>query len=294
MNNTLTRILCIAAGVGALAARLIAPLPPTQDYAARYGYAAPAWLVPVGAFAGMLAMSGRLRPGRVRTAVFGIAMLLLLWASGGLVLDAFRFFFWATGIPAGDFAIVDGRGAVARLAGAVGLVAVAAAYVAGGRVRPDVARRPGRPLAVGGLALAAFYPATKFYWSAGGTVLRPGHYTEKFPVGETVMLVGAAVLVLLLALYGGRRRLIRVGLLGVGSVVTLVLLNQGLLPLFGLANHALGAPRFAAMDVPAAVWTVDFVLYISWALLGLVIGWLALGYHDRTRPAVRVRAKVAA
>jgi hypothetical protein len=294
MNNTLTRTLCAAAGIGALAARLIEPLPPAQDYAARYGYAAPAWLVPVGALAGLLAMSGRLRPGRARTAVFGVAMLLLLWASGGLVLDAFRFFFLATGIPAGDFAVVDGRGAVARLGGAVGLVAVAAAYVAGGRVRPDDARRPGRTLVVVGLALASFYPAAKYYWSAGGTVLRPDHYTEKFPLGETVMLVGAAVLVLLLALDGGRRGLIRVGLLGVGSVVTLVLLNQGLLPLFALANHALGAPRFAAMDVPFVTWIVDFVLYLSWALLGLVIGLLVLGYHDRTRPAVRVRAKVAA
>lgn len=48
------------------------------------------------------------------------------------------------------------------------------------------------------------------------------------------------------------------------------------------------------MDVPFVTWIVDFVLYLSWALLGLVIGLLVLGYHDRTRPVVRVRAKVAA
>jgi hypothetical protein len=284
MNKTLTRTLCVAAGIGALAARLIGP--PAQDYAARYGYAAPVWLVPVGAVVGLLAMSGR-----VRTPLFGIALLLLLWASGGLVLDAFRFFFWATGIPAGDFAVVDGRGAVARLCGAVGLVVVAAAYVTG---RSAGTRRPGRPLIVVGLALAACYPAAKYYWSAGGSVLRPERYTEGFPAAETVMLVGAAALVLLLALDGGRRRLIRGGLVGVGSVVTLVLLNQGLLPVFSLANHALGAPRFAAMDVSFSTWIVDLVLYLGWAALGLVVGRLVLGYHDRTRPVVRARVKVAA
>jgi hypothetical protein len=289
MNTTLTRTLCVAAGIGAPAARLIGP--PAHDYASHYGYAAPAWLVPLGALAGLLAMSGLLRPVPVRSAVFGVSMLLLLWASGGLVLDAFRFFFWATGIPAGDFAVVDGRGAVARLGGAVGLVSVAAGYVTAGRGR---VRRPGRPLVVVGLVLAAFYPAAKYYWSAGGTALRPERYTEGFPAAETVMLVGAAVLVLLLALDGGRRRLVRVGLVGVGSVVTLVLLNQGLLPLFSLANHVLGAPRFAAMDVPFVTWIVDLVLYSSWALLGLVLGRLVLGYHDRTRPAVGARAKVAA
>lgn len=265
MNRTLTRTLCVAAGIGAPAARLIGP--PAQDYASHYGYAAPAWLVPVGALAGLLAMSGRLRPDRFRSAVFGVALLLMLWAASGLVLDAFRFFFWATGIPAGDFAVVDERGAVARLAGAVGLVSVAAAYVTAGRAR---VRRPGRTVVVVGLVLAACYPAAKYYWSAGGTALRPARYTEGFPAAETVMLVG------------------------VGSAVTLVLLNQGLLPLLSLANHALGAPRFAAMDVPFVTWIVDLVLYLSWALLGLVIGRLVLGYHDRTRPVVGARVKVAA
>ncbi|KAA2253359.1 hypothetical protein F0L68_33135 [Solihabitans fulvus] len=232
--------------------------------------------MPLGAALGLIAMSLH------RATVYGVAAVLLLWASGGLVLDGFRLFFLTTGIPAGDFAIVDGRGAVSRLCGALGLVAVAIAYIRNGRTAAQVRR----PLVIAGLVLGAIYPLAKFYWSAGGTLLMPEHYTEGFPAAETVMLIGASTLVLLLAKDGGRHRLIRIGLITTGTVVTLVLLNQGLLPLFGLLNHAMGAPRFAAMDVSTDAWIVDFSLYTVWALLGLVIGRLVLGYRDRVRVRV--------
>jgi hypothetical protein len=36
------------------------------------------------------------------------AAVLFLWSASGVVLDGFRAFYWVTGIPAGDFAQVDG------------------------------------------------------------------------------------------------------------------------------------------------------------------------------------------
>ncbi|GAB2502677.1 hypothetical protein GCM10027063_47490 [Promicromonospora xylanilytica] len=84
-------------------------LGPTEEYALIFP---PPWVTFVAV--GLLIAASLAPRGRARTVLGWAAAIFFLGGSGGVVLDAFRAFFWATGIPAGDFASVDWPGAAAR------------------------------------------------------------------------------------------------------------------------------------------------------------------------------------
>lgn len=239
-----------------------------HDYATRYGYATPAWVSLAAAVAGLLTVLVRHRrpTGRAPLGAGAVAAVLLLWASAGVVLDLFRAFFWFTGIPAGEFGLVDWRGAVGRIAAAAALVPTALIMLRADAERATD-RRPGRWPALVAAGLALVYPGAKFYWSLGGTIARPNPYPEGFPAAESVILVGGVTLSLLL-MRGMRTRLLQAGLIATGWLVSLVTLNQGLLPIFGMINYGLGGPMPAAVAESSGLGWMIAVLYGSWAALG--------------------------
>ncbi|QKG23222.1 hypothetical protein [Actinomadura verrucosospora] len=262
---TVSRAL-VAAGIAAGVAALV-PHQVTYDK----GFAPP-WATLAGAaLAVAFALRGSAWTGR-------IAAVLLLWAGGGAVLDAFRAFFWATGIPAGEFAQVNWGGASMRAAGllAAGLVVAMLARGAEGPWR----ERPW--LGYAAFALAFPYPLLKLYWSLGGTVARPDPYTEGFPYMESVMLAGGAVLSLALVQDWGRR-LPRRALLVPAWTATGALVSMGALAGFGSLSQALGLTDGPVdFGAPASVAMVGTV-YGSWLLFGLALGGATLTYQRLTR-----------
>ncbi|SDW59479.1 hypothetical protein SAMN05216215_100488 [Saccharopolyspora shandongensis] len=281
---------CVAVVVAAAVRPWIPELPEDLDYARHYGYTTPIWITLAGAGAGIAAMTvlttWRRRVGLVLASV---AAFLLLWTSGGLVLDGFRAFFNLTGIPAGTFSVVDWRGAAVRAA-ALGAAAVLVAVLLADR-KNRVAG--GAWLGYTACALAFVYPLLKIYWAAGGAFLRPAGYDETLPVAEMIMLVGGGVLSLLLVQRWGRVLPSWLPLVGEHSVprllpittgwlVSAVLLNQGLLPVFGLLNSALLRTRPVFVDAGASVWAVG-VVYLGWALFGLALAGATLAYQQQTR-----------
>ncbi|MEV5538161.1 hypothetical protein AB0L13_14995 [Saccharopolyspora shandongensis] len=280
---------CVAVVVAAAVRPWIPELPEDLDYARHYGYATPIWITLTGAGAGIAAMTVLTTWRRVGLVLASVAAFLLLWTSGGLVLDGFRAFFNLTGIPAGTFSVVDWRGAAVRAA-ALGAAAVLAAVLLADR-KNRVAG--GAWLGYTACALAFVYPLLKIYWAAGGAFLRPAGYDETLPVAEMIMLVGGGVLSLLLVQRWGRVLPSWLPLLGEHSVprwlpittgwlVSAVLLNQGLLPVFGLLNSALLRTRPVFVDAGASVWAVG-VVYLGWALFGLALAGATLAYQQQTR-----------
>lgn len=267
-----------------LARPLFPAIDPAHDYAARYGYDTPAYIALGAAMLGLISTLfwPRSRIGWPATLMRGAVLILCLWASAGLVLDAFRFFFWSTGIPAGDFGLVDFRGASTRAAAGLALVLTTVAMI-----RLPAATQQLRPRkiwpGVAAAVLAVPYPALKFSWAMGATLARPHPYDEGFPYAETVILLGGVTLALLL-IRGFTSRLLQWGLVCCGWIVTLVLLNQGMLPLFGMANYALGGSRPAVLDAQSSMWWVVLAVYGSWGVLGLLMGIATVNCRPRLNP----------
>lgn len=260
---------------------LLPAIDPQHDYAAQYGYDTSVYVAVSAAVLGMIStlLWPRARRGPAATLMRTAVLVLCLWASAGLVLDGFRFFFWSTGIPAGDFGLIDGRGALTRAAAGLALVMTTVTLV---RLRGATARTGARKVWPGAAAAAvAFaYPMLKYYWALGGTLARPVPYDEGFPFAETVILVGGVTLALLL-IRGFTNRVLQLGLVCSGWLVTLVAVSQGMLPLFGMVNYALGGSRPAVLNDQSSTWWVVAVVYGTWAVLGLLVGLATINCRPR-------------
>ncbi|MES9608119.1 hypothetical protein [Actinomadura sp. NPDC000929] len=260
-----TRAVIVAGAVAAVT--VLAPHRPTYDQ----GFA-PTWVTLAGvALALLFASTERAWAGRT-------AAVLLLWAGGGVVLDGFRAFFWATGIPAGDFAQVNWVGAATR--GTSLLTSALLVLALARRARGPWRERPW--LGYTAFTLAFPYPLLKLYWSFGGSAARPEPYTEGFPYMESVMLLGGGVLALALVQPWGRR-LPRRPLLVPAWAATGALVSMGALAGFGTVAQAVGLSD-GPVDFgdPLTVAMVGAV-YGSWLLFGLTLGGATLIYQRLTR-----------
>jgi hypothetical protein len=280
------RLLPLAAAVTSMVAAAVALLPREATYDRGF---APPWVTVVGAGLALVFLwLGRRR----RAAPLGWGgAVLLLWAGGGVVLDLFRAFFWATGIPAGSFARVAWLGAVTRALGLVAAGLVAAAVLRHRRATREGCVACGRTVPArepvtwpGGLAFALCfpYPLLKLYWSLGGTIGRPAVYGEGFPYMEMTMLVGGAVLSLALVQRWGRAVPRPVLLVPAwGAVAALV--SMGALAGFGTLSEALGLSDGPVDFTDTRSLSIVGTVYASWLLLGLALGGATLAYQRRTR-----------
>ncbi|WP_344210153.1 hypothetical protein [Kribbella sancticallisti] len=213
-----------------------------------------------------------------------VAAVLFLWGAGGVVLDAFRAFFWVTGIPAGSFAEVDWPGAARRMT-----CLVAAAVLSTGLLRGGESRHVWGSSWLGYAAFAAGfpYPMLKLYWSLGGSLARPAVYNEGMPVMELFCLVaGAAVSLALVQSWG--RRLPRVVVLIPAWFATGVLINMGALMVFGITSQALGITDGPVdFDDASSLLGVGAV-YLSWLVFGLTLGGATWAYQRTTRPIASI------
>ncbi|MFI9296729.1 hypothetical protein [Streptomyces gardneri] len=277
-----------------LAAWAVQPyLPGGRDYITALGIV-PDWMPCAAGFLGLgaaLAISRGV--GRRPVVVAGwIASVLLLWAAVGVVFDGFRAFFWATGIPAGDFAQVDWPGFLTRAAAFVASVALARTVLAYQRVTgagcDGCGRRAGAEAwqaawpAYAACALACVYPAVKFYWWLGGGFGRSTDFNETgAPVMSALLLAGSVLLSLAVVRPWGRR-LPRWMLLLAGWSLACVHILQGLIPVFAGVNRLLGGPElpFGSKDDNFLVITA---VYGSWSLFGLSLAAAVLSYGHRTR-----------
>lgn len=281
----LVAAIAILAAVLAQASRVVLPtLPPRVDYTVGY---APWWiaLIAAGLATGaLLAHHGSL-PRRVVLGTGWAAAVLLLWSSAGVVLDGFRAFFAITGIPAGDFAIVDVPGFIAR---ALSLAAAAAVVVATVRLQPrssDPDRTaPRGPVRAGHAALVLIwpYPLLKVHWWLGGTFARPeAEISAGMPVGEVSALVVGFLLALALTMPWGRR-LPRWLVLTAGWLVSGVLLSTGALAVFGTLSQLVGLTDGPVPTDTGSVLMVSAV-YGSWLLLGVAFTLATWTFQQDTR-----------
>lgn len=270
--------------------------PPPEGYSAIF---APPWVAPVAAGLALLAVAAASRrratsPGRSdtsRTLALGLgwtAVVLLFWAAGGVALDGFRAFFAVTGIPAGDFSVVDVPGAVVRsLAAVTAVVMVLRTWSTATAGAAPARRRWPRVL---GLVMCVPYPALKLYWWLGGTLGRPEPHTGGAPVMELALFATAAVLVLALTHRPVPGRLVRGGLQAAGWVAASAGLTMGALMLFGTAAQLLGL-QDGPVDLDAGVITVVVaVTYGTWLAIGAALLVATLDARDagrRTGCAVR-------
>lgn len=288
-----------AAGGACLAALATAALRAAAGAGPSYtaGFA-PAWIAAVAAGIGaaVAVLGDRVRGGRVVAAVWSAVgwstVALLVWATSGVLFDAFRVAA-VLGVP-GMPPVVDWSGALARTAAGLAAVLLAAVMVRRRRERlaglagcPECGRSvpvPGRRRWLGHLAaaLAVPYPALKLYWAAGGQMAassmgRP----EGFPVGEVVCFGAAALLALALVHRWGRvlpRWLLTAG----GCVAAGALVSMGVLAGFGTAAQVLGVVSGPARWSHNG-WLVALV-YGSWLALGVSLAVLTAGYRRRTGP----------
>ncbi|MFI7064580.1 hypothetical protein ACIBL3_26555 [Kribbella sp. NPDC050124] len=252
MNRTHVPVLAVSGAALASAVALV--VGPGADYARIFP---PSWLGLIGA--GLAVLSLALQ--RHRAVAGWAAVVVLLGASGGVMLDGFRAFFAVTGIPAGEFASVDWPGAVAR---GLDLVAALTTIVFTWRARPAAVPVGARwMLGWGGVVLSVPYPLLKFaWWLEGGS---------GFPAMELTAFATAAVWVVLLTTTSPGHGLLRFVLAAGGWFSSLALLSMGGLMVFGLlaqVTQVAGAPvRFGT---GAASLTVTGV-YGSWLALGVVM-----------------------
>jgi hypothetical protein len=266
--------------------------PPPDGYSAIF---APPWVAPVAAGLALLAVATARghSAGSRRTAVLGgAAVVLLFWAAGGLALDAFRAFFAVTGIPAGDFSVVDVPGALVRsLAAVTAVVTTLSTWsVATAGARP-VRRRWPRVL---GLAMCVPYPALKAYWWLGGTLGRPEPHTGGAPVMEVALFATAAVLVLALTHRPVPGRVLRATLRAGGWVAASAGLTMGALMVFGTAAQLLGMDDGPVELGAGAITVIVALTYGTWLVIGVALLVATLDARDAApRPALRGAGTVA-
>ncbi|MFF9572708.1 hypothetical protein [Streptomyces sp. NPDC014685] len=304
----------LAAAAGVLATKALEPhLPGAADYISSLGIV-PSWAAWAGAAAGIVAAlaasSERAGKGARPVLLFvgWTSCVLLLWSAVGIIFDAFRSFFWVTGIPAGDFATVDWPGFLTRAVAFAATLLLARSTLAFQRrtgegcdlcgLGPGERDRPADWLGYTAFGLAFIYPGVKYYWWAGGGIGRPEPYPEGFPVMETMLLVGGGVLSLALVSSWGRvypfwvpflarRRVPRMLLVSCGWGLSAALLLQGLIPVFASVNHLLGGPELPFDSGSANSWVI-LAVYGGWALFGLALLGATRTYQRRTRAVCRL------
>jgi hypothetical protein len=288
---SLTRLALPASGAAVVAVVISAALPEKVYYDKG---AAPAWVPLLAAALAICAVTLAGRSASRRTVLIAgwAATVLFLWSAGGVVLDGFRAFYWATGIPAGDFAQVDWPGALRRFVSLVAVAAVGAGTLSFQRTTANGCRscgRPARERPTAWLGYTAFavnfpYPALKLYWSLGGSIGRPVPYSEGFPAMELAGLVAGALLSLALVQRWGRR-LPRRLVLAPALLGTAALISMAALMVFGTTTQLLGITDGPVDFSDTRALLMVGAVYVSWLVFGLALGGSALAYQRDTRPA---------
>jgi hypothetical protein len=257
-------------------------LGPTEEYALIFP---PPWVTFVAA--GLLLAAGSVPDRRPATVLGWSAAVFFLGGSGGVVLDTFRAFFWATGIPAGDFARVDWPGAVAR---AVSLLAAlltvhrtwglgagdppAADAAAGSRTRAV--------LAWATVVLVVPYPLLKLVWWAQALASPASAEQGMFPAMELLAFGAALVLVLLMLSSRTPPALGRVLVVG-GWGASMTLLSMGFLMVFGLLAQLTGVAEGVVPFSSGRATLMVLCVYGTWLMLGVVVLAATLQLMDRRR-----------
>lgn len=247
----------------------------------------PVWLGFVGSALAVTAVAFHRSARRAAEASAWAAALVLLGASGGVVLDAMRAFFAVTGIPAGAFSVVDLPGFAARLMSLVAAFTALRFARALRRSRMDPVRareRRGarRILLVSGLLLCLPYPLLKIVWWMSGD---QSEFEVGFPAMEVAAFSVAALGLLILCTRAGARLPRRLVSLG-GWCGSFALLSMGALMLFGLLSQALGLVA-ADVDLGGGGRAVMvFAVYSTWFALGAIVAAATVLYEEVTARAV--------
>ncbi|MFI6799964.1 hypothetical protein [Streptosporangium canum] len=267
MRPSRLRIAALTASVLTFIAALATAALPSLSYTTGF---APHWVTAAAALAGA-GFAVFERP----VAVGWLSSVLLLWSAGGLVLDCFRAFFVVTGIPAGEFARVDGPGMAGRA------LSLAATGLVGALVLRRTRLPSGPWLGYTAFALGFVYPTVKLYWSLGGSFLRPADYSEGFPYGESIMLAVGAVGSLALVQAWGRRLPRRLVLFG-GWTGAAMLSTMGSMSVFGTLSQLMGVTDGPVPLGDASAVVMVSCVYGSWLLFGLAVAGATLAYQRQT------------
>jgi hypothetical protein len=263
--------LCAAVLVAALVQRLV---PGRLAYAEVF---APDWIaLPAAVLAGLAAtatLRGNRPPSPPRRVLEWSGCLLMVWVSGGLLLDLLRVVgLWLPIMPLG----VDWPGMVTRaLALAAGVVL---AHLTLFRPPRDSGGRAPSWFGWVAFALALPYPLLKTWWALGGTLGLSaagvaGELAGSFALWlpSIPFLLAAALSLLLVPTW---RRIPRGLLLTAGWVATAVTANVGLVSCWALVS---GSPRPEDM----ATWVTP-LFYGSWLLFAIAIGAATRSYQLRS------------
>ena len=261
-------------------------LGPTEDYALIFP---PPWIafVAVGLLLTSL-VAARSAPGGRAEAILGwAAVVFFLGGSGGVVLDAFRAFFWATDIPAGDFARVDWPGAAARAVSLVAaLVTVHHTWRRAG-LRTSGAETGSRSRAVlawATVVLVVPYPLLKLVWWVQALANPAPAGQGMFPTMELLAFGAALVLVLLMLSARTPPVLGRVLVVG-GWGASMALLSMGFLMVFGMLAQLTGVAEEAVPFSSDGATLMVLCVYGTWLMLGVVMLAATLQLMDRHRRA---------
>ena len=289
-----------AAAVAALTAAASLAIGPTDDYARIFP---PRWLALIAVTLVLASLLvARMTSSTSGTRAAGMlgwaAAVFFFGASGGVVLDGFRAFFWATGIPSGDFATVDWPGATARAASLLAaLVTVAWAWrLPAGRVRdaagPAASARTRIVVAWCAVAFAVPYPLLKLVWWIQDDSNPGVDSAAGFPAMELLSFGAALVLVLLLT--SSRRVPLPAWLLVTGGwCASMALLSMGFLMVFGLLAQATGVAAGSVVFASDGATLMVLCVYGTWLALGVVMLTATLTFIDArgsTRDAEHARA----
>lgn len=254
-------------------------LGPTEEYALIFP---PPWITFVAA--GFLAAARLVPRGRARTVLGWAAAIFFLGGSGGVVLDVFRAFFWATGIPAGDFASVDWPGAAARAASLLAaLVTVHHTWRHTGTALaadPGSSARTRRLLTGAAVVLVVPYPLLKLVlWARAVGDPAAGEHGI-FPTMELVAFAAALALVLLMLSPRTPRGIARLLVVG-GWGASMALLSMGFLMVFGMLAQLTGVAGSAVPFSSDGATLMVLCVYGTWLMLGVVVLAATLRLLDR-------------
>jgi hypothetical protein len=259
-----------------------------EDYARIFP---PPWvvLVAVGLLLCSLLAARSAPAGHLASVLGWAAAVFFLGGSGGVVLDAFRAFFWATGVPAGDFDRVDWPGAVARTVSLLAaLVTIHHTWSTGLGIRraADVGAtaRTRRALAWAAAVLVVPYPLLKLVWW-GQALADPASAEHGLFPGMELLAFGAALVLVLLMLSPrtspGLGRVLVVG----GCGASMALLSMGFLMVFGMIAQLTGVAAGAVAFASDGATLMVLCVYGTWLMLGVVVLAATLQLMDRHRRA---------
>ena len=282
-NHVIVAGTAVLAVVASTTALLVGP---AEQYALIFP---PPWvtLIAAGLLLAALLAARTAQGGRAELVLGWAAAVFFLGGSGGVVLDAFRAFFWATGIPAGSFARVDWPGAAAR---AVSLVAaLVTVHHTWSRIvlrtyGTGAGSRTCGVLAGATVVLVVPYPLLKLVWWAQALARPAAAERGLFPAMELLAFGAALVLVLLMLSERTPSALGRVLVVG-GWGASMTLLSMGFLMVFGLLAQLTGVAE-AAVALPSDAATLMVLcVYGTWLMLGVVVLAATLQLMERRRGA---------